>query len=464
MSNIVDDLLQEVEQLETSTEQMNEAVQAAEQVSSDNVPQNTDLDAGLLALEAAKTAQEASVQSHLAAKASIKMVDQLKAQGLELDEFNFNWRQSIRNTSKELSAAKSSFSLIMSVIVVVNLVALSVMGYFYYLNSKESAQFKGELLDVIQTENTLFTKKITLKVDELSTLIEALSADIQKLNSTQPTQVKIHKKVYEEGEVVPTKPMAHAEPMQAHTKDVGTHKTDSNHPESSEAHTTNVSMNHHGDEQAIATAPEHHVVEKAHVDTHSTPIHAAPSISAEVGHVKPHQAESHTGVRHAVVDSGHDSHMTTNEHTAVNSVKGDASANANANAHGASSEQLATIQSDYASLKTLVEKILSEQQKLQASTLATSHTAALNPKQLKKLNDISWLVRKQGKTLKAIQASLSGKQSGKDTAPVLKSIKRELQALNQQQSHMQSQVKSLQAELTEFTAKPKEQPYRYISK
>jgi hypothetical protein len=121
---------------------------------------------------------------------------------------------------------------------------------------------------------------------------------------------------------------------------------------------------------------------------------------------------------------------------------------------------------DYSELKALVEKILAEQHKLQAMTLAGSAAGSLDASQVKKLDGISWLVRKQEKALKAIQANLTNEAADSSTSKginnTLNELKIQLHLLTEQQLTIQNQVKNLQTGLTKLTAEPA--PYSYKSK
>ena len=188
MTDIVDDLLQEVEELESSTQQLNETVQKVDEKKEtlNDVPSS--VDANLLALETAKTSQEAASQSHNAAKSTIKLADQLKARNLELDDLSSSWRQATRTTLKDVGTAKNHFTLMMATTLVINIVALGVIGYLSYANSQKNSQATEEILDVIQTENMLLGKKVTKKMDELSGLTEALGANVQHLSQSKASQ------------------------------------------------------------------------------------------------------------------------------------------------------------------------------------------------------------------------------------------------------------------------------------
>jgi hypothetical protein len=376
MSNIVDDLLQEVEQLEESTQQLNGNVEkVATQNSELKSGETSSIDADLIALETAKTAQEASLQSHLAAKAAIKMAEQLKSQSLELEEFNYNLRQSNRTTSKEIQSAKTTFVGLMVGSVVVNVIALSVIGYLFYESKQQNSQFKGQTLDIINIESNLLSKKITLKVDELSSLIEAMSADLIRMKNALNSPVKIHSAVNENSGKTPAKTVM-------------------------EEQVTDAKAGQPAESDIAATAIAHQTGDEI----------KTPAIT---------------------------NHSTT-EQSAI----------------------------DYSELKVLVEKILAEQQKLQAMTLAGSTTSSLDASQVKKLNGISWLVRKQEKALKAIQANLSNgaadSSTSKEINETLNELKSQLRLLTEQQITLQNQVKNVQADLTKLVAEPA--PYSYKSK
>jgi len=348
MSNIVDDLLQDVEQLEASTLAMENDVQQLEQHKktlndSAQTAQNT------LLLETAKTTQEAAKQSHLAATTAIKLAEQLKARNSELEELSNNWRQAVRNTLREQQGAKKYFAIMMGTTLAVSIISLSAIGYLVYLLNQQSAHHKGEVLDIIQTESKLLSNKLVMKTDELASLTEAMSADIKRLSSLNPN-------------------IATLTPSDIKAKQA-----------------TNVA--------ATKTAD-------------------------------PSQKEA-------------DSTSTI--------------------------EQL---EAQHKELKTLMQKILSQQQKIKSLPATKPHKA--DPAQLKKLNDLSWLIRKQGKALKAIQKTIAENPNHtahyKPLKTTLETLKGELATLSQQQTKIQQQLNTLQKSLEKQLKKPVEKPpYSYKS-
>jgi hypothetical protein len=338
MSNIVDDLLQEVEQLEASTQAMDNGVQELEQQqkalnNSTQTAQNT------LLLEATKTTQEASKQSHLAASTAIKLAEQLKARNSELEDLSNNWRQAVRNTLREQQGAKKYFAIMMGTTLAVSIISLSSIGYLVYLLNQQSAHHKGEVLDIIQTESKLLSNKLIVKTDELASLTEAMSADIKQLRglANEPLSPA----------TLPVKPL----PIKA--KDNST-----------------LSLN------------------------------------------------------------------------------------------------IELLNTQHAELKTLIQQLISKQQTVKNTPIIKQHTT--NPAQLKQLKDLNWLIRKQDKALKAIQHTLSGKlaspSNNKHLQKTLEALKTELSTLNQQQTNIQQQLKTLQEGFSKHLKKSVDKPpYSYKS-
>ena len=177
MSEIVDELLKEVEELEIATDTLETSSDKMqqEQESYDQAKASAAMEPDLIALETAKTAQEAAKQSQLAAQASIRQTENLKAEILEITESNFNWRQAVRHANQEFKAAKSTFSIMMITAILFSSIALAAAGYFMYSMKKQNEQLKGEIIDLLANENALLKKSINLKMDEMASVIENLN-------------------------------------------------------------------------------------------------------------------------------------------------------------------------------------------------------------------------------------------------------------------------------------------------
>ncbi|VAW47053.1 hypothetical protein MNBD_GAMMA03-1220 [hydrothermal vent metagenome] len=362
MSNIVDDLLQGVEQLETSTQNINDNIQHVEQTKTEfndrvQAAQNK------IALETAKTAQEASIQSHLAATTSIKLSEQLKARNSELEELSNNWRQAVRNTLRDQQIAKKYFGVMLGTTLAISIITLGSLGYFLYLTHQQTAQHKGDVLDIIQTESQLLSNKLIVKTDELASLIEAMSSDIKKLNNLNQA------------------------PLQ---------------------HSTNTAATKSSQVKQTPHNPPKNNKQKDSKPTESTPV------------------------------------LTIKQ-----------------------------LNSQYTELKTLIKEILTQQQRVNNSLTTTPYNKSSNKNNsvyLKKLNDLSSHINKQGKIIQSIQNTLAKKSppptasNNKQIQTTLEGLNKELTHLNQQQITMQKQLKALQENLTKQFKKPvNPPPYSYKS-
>jgi len=406
MSDIMDELLEEVEQLEQSTQELEATSQKSathkQQIAEANNKASTD--ANLLALETSKTAQDAANQSHQAAKAAIKQAEILKEQALELTESNFNWRQAVRNANKEIESIKSKFTAMLITSIVFSLIAVGVIGFLLYTMQKQEAEFKGEVLDIVSTESTILDKKVTLKMDELASVIEILSQKVSQSTSlNSKTAVRIHK------------------------------------VENSENHTDKMaSENQHKEAKQDHTNENHHMMSQEHDTDHGT-IH-------ETSHKMAHNTHDKTDVN----DKAHSKEL--NAITKLTSPTSEQHKN-----------QVTLTDEHYKELKALIEKLLATQNKLQTQTHQTT-SSGLNKKDTKKINDISWIVRQQTKTLKEIKAKI-GLKHNKASHSNNDTILNELKNLQLQQGALQKQIVEMQSSVKKLANKPKEpQPYSYKAK
>jgi len=418
-TQITDDLLEELEELESSAAQLDKQVSDSQtkKATLDKLDSPSSIDATSLALEAAKTAQEAADQSQKAAEASLKHSNRQKEQIMELSDANFSWRQAVKSANKEIKSAKSRFAIMLSISVITSLITMSVMGWLLYSMHKKESVFKGEVLDILQTENALLTKQITVKVDELSALIEFMTADIQKIS-------KLGVAIQANTSAQSTVPM-----QDTTTSEMETQTEQSAMPII---------------DLASEAAPE-----AQHNETSAS---AKPDTQTEDKSGPETTQESHTEPKP--------------EHSADQAHQTAAMVTGLSNQH-------------YTEIKSLIEKILAEQNKLQATTLApaaTSTGAELSAQQEKQLKDISWLVRKQTKTLEQIKKSIgqqpasnNSKQlnaSNKQAQQTYKAIqgslielKDQLGKLQSQQNQLQTQVDALQKETKILSDAAK--PYSY---
>lgn len=193
MSEIVHDLLKEVEELETATKELEKTSSQADAhhqklLDKKSVHQNN---IQLLNLEAIKAAQDAATLSQQAAQASLNQGQKLKAEIFEISEANFNWRQAIRNATNEIKSAKSSMTIMLVISIVFSLSAAAAAGYFAYKLQKQNALLQGEIVDIVATEHGLLKKDITLKIDELASVIETMNYPQRNLTPTENSNTLI---------------------------------------------------------------------------------------------------------------------------------------------------------------------------------------------------------------------------------------------------------------------------------
>lgn len=179
----VDDLLDAVEGLDIAEEDLEQSLQQNRQKQRDlnEASAEAKMDSSLLALEAAKAAQDAATQSQEAAHASLKLSEKMREHTDELSNANFNWRQSVRNAATQLNDSKKLFVVMMVITLLLALAAVGLMGAVYYQLNNKQEQLKGEVLEVIQTENAIFKRDLTIRMDDLTAQIEANRFYVEKL-------------------------------------------------------------------------------------------------------------------------------------------------------------------------------------------------------------------------------------------------------------------------------------------
>lgn len=393
MSDTADDLLNELSHLNEATDEMEQQVTSAtsKKAALNKSQKATSMDAVTVALEAAQTAHMAAEQSQHAAEKAISLAHEQKNQIVELSDANIAWRQSLRSAAKDIKSARNAVSVMMTVSITVSLASVGALGWLLYSLNNQYEQLKGDVLDIITTENTLFTKNLTLKVDQLSSLIEALASDIQRLS--QGATVSASSSV--------TQPLINLE-------------------------------NETQDKQAI---------EIKNIDNQTTEMSEPSHADANMKSLLP-----------ALSDQN---------------------------------EQLAQIE-------TLIQKVLSEQQKLQANALAkmaqlekltqkikqpstatSTQPAQLNQLQINQLKSIVASAKTQQQLLNEIRSTLKAQPASQTAAKVeipdlwpkqqsaFKKLSDQIYSMQQQQEVLMTKVDALEALNTEVLSQPR--PYSYRS-
>lgn len=186
-----EELLDELSSLDKATEQVvdgeKDFAEAKAQINSLDEP--VSIDAASLSLQAAVASQQAAEKSHQATEVSLGLAADQKAKIHELADSNLAWRHNVNSAIKQIEASKNILLTMMIVGIVFSVISVATMGYLYYSINKENAMMKGDVLDIIVTENSLSNKKYELRLDQLYSLIENLPLKIN--NSSLGNQLPI---------------------------------------------------------------------------------------------------------------------------------------------------------------------------------------------------------------------------------------------------------------------------------
>lgn len=227
-NSITDDLLDELDNLQSNTEAMEEEVDRVtenqETLAKTDTPNA--IEAATISLESAKTAQQAAEQCQSATETAVQLSQEQKRQAMELSESNVAWRQSVRNINKELESSKNTVTIMMVIAIIVSVISTSVMGFLFYSVHKKNEDLKGQVTDIISTQTELLNKQMTLKTDQMVSLVESiLSSNQRKAAAEQPAPAPMPPqapaapapKPVEETHQAPTQPA----PAQTVTADIG---------------------------------------------------------------------------------------------------------------------------------------------------------------------------------------------------------------------------------------------------
>lgn len=195
MTDDFDDLLDDVSELEADIASP-EADQKTSKPSKHNdnqLSRSQDNESLSVILETAKTAQDAATKSQEVAETNLKLAENLKAQERELNEANFNWRQSFRGAVNTLSKTKGQFVVMMAITLVTCMIAIGAMSFLFYSIQQKEQAMKGEILDLLQNEQALFNKDMNVKVDQITAMMEMVQYQVEQAlikNATQNTQTQ----------------------------------------------------------------------------------------------------------------------------------------------------------------------------------------------------------------------------------------------------------------------------------
>ncbi|MDR9498085.1 MAG: hypothetical protein RI556_02845 [Hydrogenovibrio sp.] len=447
MSDNADDLLDELEQLEHASDKMADDVQQAKDKREELKTAETvsELDAAALSLESSKTAQMAAEQSQKAAEAAVKMSHEQKAQLMELGDANVAWRQALRTASRDLKSSKNAVSIMMGVSVTVSLSAAGAIGWMLYHQNQQQEAFENEVADILTTETRLFQKDMTLKVDQLASLIESMSADIRRLaqnNAAEPVTDANRDSAPADSTETPNTQTAPEQETRAEeeTLDQSSNSTETTEP--------NKPAKASPEAESVETTETTSAQPASNMEMDLTPLQdALASLDGQNDQQQQALTQIQEKLGRILTLQSQLEAKTLAELAKVNKAQSQSSAQASNN------DSQNTEQSD-------------------AST-----ASSLTDEQAERLKAIAWSAFQERKMLKNIEASLkelmqqlsaSPSASAPDTTtgPALNKITHQLDALGQsvdalqtQQSQIEQKVEKLDALTQKLAAKP--DPYRY---
>lgn len=174
MNDITDELLEELSELETNTDFLNEKVEDAvtQKERLEHTPSSNNLSAAGLLLEACKLAQQAADTSHQSSEASLHSTNKQQTQIDELQENIISTRQTTRNIIQDSQSSKRFFGSLATTSILLLALLTAASGWILHQNQQTKQTLEQQIIDIIKTENTLNQRQLNLKINELATVIE----------------------------------------------------------------------------------------------------------------------------------------------------------------------------------------------------------------------------------------------------------------------------------------------------
>lgn len=193
MKDIADDLINDLEDLENSTEELNEQVDQVvkNNATLDKYTGETAMETAVLMLEASKVAQESAISSQEAASANLKLAGQQQQQIDSMHDAGISWRQTIRDANLEIKSSRGFFAGMLTSAIILTLIAAGLMSWLVLMSKNNQAESQSQLMDMIQTESSLNQRQVNMKIDELASVVEnALSYQRNGENNTDTKSSK----------------------------------------------------------------------------------------------------------------------------------------------------------------------------------------------------------------------------------------------------------------------------------
>lgn len=187
MKDIADDLLDDLQELESSTDELETHVEKVVQNQKilNQHTGETAMESAVLMLESSKIAQDASLHSQESAEINLKLAKEQQMQIDDLQQANNSWRQAIRNANEEIKSSKGFFIAVFVLSLITSLGVSGVVGWYLFNDTQKHNQLKQDIMDIIQTETTINQRQMNLKIDELASVMENLAIPAP-VNTDQP--------------------------------------------------------------------------------------------------------------------------------------------------------------------------------------------------------------------------------------------------------------------------------------
>lgn len=174
MKDIADDLIDDLEDLENTTQELDEQVDQVvkNNATLDKYAGETAIETAVLMLEASKLAQESAISSQESASINLKLAGQQQQQIDSMHDAGISWRQTIRDANLEIKSSRGFFVGLLTSGIILSLIAIGLMGWLVLMSKSNQAESQSKLIDMIQTEASLNQRQVNMKIDELASVVE----------------------------------------------------------------------------------------------------------------------------------------------------------------------------------------------------------------------------------------------------------------------------------------------------
>lgn len=169
MNELGDELLDELQDLESSTSELKEQIEMAEEANQTAQHHSTQavFQTAVFMLEAGKLAQETAVQNQEASQINLKLAQSQQFQIEDLQQANSSWRKAVEKASEELKTSKGFYIAIFVISLLTSLGVFAILSWFLYANNNSQLDTQQEIIDIIQTEAQINNRQLHAKLDEI---------------------------------------------------------------------------------------------------------------------------------------------------------------------------------------------------------------------------------------------------------------------------------------------------------